>query len=446
MDRIRFAIVTAAMVMLGCSQGYTQDTASSCLPILQARDYYKYASQNDLVDDYIRSINFRTWQTVQQSNGVDFGGLFAGGAFSLKDDYKQFDEKRAEYLDRRHYHRTEKQALDILAITIKNRAFESYDKCMAEVSEGPSLLIWPVKEEGDDILLNIKYVNGHSYGPASVLLVGGVIGGNVIGAPMGALWKGQKRLSHGVEFPITVHRSQGVSTTRVQVISSGGIPPVALFFERADALLSVKIIGTTTVLVRTDRSTSVQTPNNNERHDPGCDRYVGMWDGRYCTSATTATLTTTPPKYFTNVRQSASGSGAPYSTFDFKGSLGHPYLSKDGRTASATLWNWGAQAYVTVVADEYEKLSADQCDNQGPIPAIFGQDIVFSTLKICLPIAQLQWKLLPSGSQGTMNFGNKNSPDNEVVLDGSVVNSGDTLLAAYKVINKEGSESGYHSQ
>lgn len=257
---------------------------------------------------------------------------------------------------------------------------------------------------------------------------------------MSALWKGEKRVKRGVMFPITIHRPQGVSTTRVQVISSGGIPPVELSFKRADALLSLKFIGKTTVLVRTDRSTSVQTPNNSERRDSGCDRYVGMWDGKYCTSATTAILTTTPPKYFTNVRQSKSGSGALWSTFDFKGSLGHPYLSKDGRTASATLWNWGAPANVTVTADEYETLSAGQCEEQGPTPVIFGQGIVFSTLKSCLSIAQLQWKLLPTGSEGTMKFGSRRSPDNDVVLDGSEIDSGDSLLATYKVIKKEGSK------
>lgn len=160
------SIMTIIAILGGFQPSYAQGNASSCLAVLQARDYYKYASHNDLIDDYIRSISRRTWETIQESNSFDFGGLFSGGVFSLKDDYNQFDKKRSDYFNRIHYHRTETQALDILAITIKNRAFDSYDKCMADVTEGPAVLMWPIKEEGDDILLNIKYINGHIYGPS----------------------------------------------------------------------------------------------------------------------------------------------------------------------------------------------------------------------------------------------------------------------------------------
>jgi hypothetical protein len=196
---------------------YTQAQSvavKDCLPVL-SKDYYSYAEQNSLQEDFLKSIDAESWEQLRQSNQVNATGLFSAGLFSFSDDYKSFDEKRSKYLETIHYSRNRQQAVSILQITTGPRAYPAYEACLRSLGDGPPLRVWASREDMGKIELHVKYVN--PAGTRSMVLAGLVSGGAVTGAPPGHLWRDGKKWGVNQEVPFIITRTKGVSETTVIV-------------------------------------------------------------------------------------------------------------------------------------------------------------------------------------------------------------------------------------
>lgn len=420
----RFVCV-CLLLCLGASPATAQpNNAKDCAPVL-SKDYYSYAMKNNLIEDYVRSIDSETWSEMKRDNKFDSSGFFSGGFFSISDDYSAFDSKRTKYLDNQHYSRNQQQALDILKITTSDRAYVAYESCLRTVSSG--VTVWASHANMDTIDLRVRYAN--PAGNKGMRLVGTVSGGTVAGAPRGHLWRegsaaGRWTVNQEKHFAVVAQR--GNPETTVTVWSEDGASPVSVTFTRADGLLALSYVGQTDILRIKDRAHSEHTPDNNERKDDGCARQMGKHDA-YCNSRTTTTITTTAPDFMTNPRPSCSGQGCPWSSVSVQ-----PSVSPDGLSASYSRDNWGRDVDSILTADEYEHVSAKQCGGDGPIPVINGQAVLFTVPVDCASIATIQWTLLPDKSTGALTFGS-GAPEKGVVLDGAIIKSGTSQLGSYKL-------------
>lgn len=397
---------------------HAQDSVQDCLGVL-AKDYYSIASSSNLNEDFLRSIDSEAWQQLQKSNS--FSG--SGFGIALSDDYKTFDEKRNKYLERVHYSRTQQQAQEILEITTADRAYPAYEACLRAVSGGGGLRVWISRETMDTIELRVLYKNPPNVNHMG--LQGFLTGGTVSKAPKGRLWAGVKNWGVMQEKIFTIQRAPGTATTTMIVVADDGSSPVSLTSKRADGLLALLHPGTTDVF-RQVRSASAQSPNNNDNRGH-CANEVGRSDTNVCVSRTTASLSTSAPRFFKEGDVHCSGPACPWAR------TSSATISNNGLSISGHVDNWGSPVTVELRAKEYEHLTSTQCQNDGPIPVVFGQAVVFTTPSDCLPISTLQWTLLPSRSQGVVHFSDLSSPEGRVVIDGNILNNGSVVQVAYKL-------------
>jgi hypothetical protein len=399
-------------------------TVADCNAVLKSQDYYSFAQQDNLQIDYIRSIDSQTFEQIKHDASAGQTALLPAGLFSANESYSDFNEKRQRYLDNTHYNRTESQATNILQITISPRAYTAYAQCLEHISQ-QGLIVWAAKEDTNSIELHVKYQNPSQI--HGMQLEGLVNGGLVQGSIQGHLWRDGARWGVNQEKVFTIKRSPGSSQTTVIVAPADGSAPFTKTYYRADATFALSYVGTTDVLRARNLNTSVGTPNND--HNGGhCANEVGHQDGKWCISRTPISFSTTAPRFLTNARVDCQGGACPWTGHNPTGSI-----SADGFTASGSLDNWGSSVTVVLTVDQYEHLSQIQCGSDGPIPAIFGQTVVFTAPKECLPIAAIRWKQLSDGSEKVFHFGEPTSPDAKLVLE-STLDLGTAEEATYKVV------------
>lgn len=120
------------LVAVGVSILRGQDTVKDYAAVL-TKDYYSYAEQHNLRLDFVRSIDYESWETLRKSQS---GGASLFDVFSFHDDYATFSQKRSKYLETFHYTRSEEHARSILQITTAERAYPAYEHCLETVSGG----------------------------------------------------------------------------------------------------------------------------------------------------------------------------------------------------------------------------------------------------------------------------------------------------------------------
>lgn len=393
-------------------------------------DFYSYAIANNLQDDFLRSITSESWQSLKEaakSNGsalFSAGKAFLGGNYSLDDSYALFDQKRAEHFKLVYYSRSYDQAVSILQSTIGTREFPAYSTCLRSVtSSSPTLRIWAAHETLDEIELHVRYTDS----PSRKLSVSGqIVGGSVAGAPQGQLWSATPKWDANTEHQFTIVRGPPPTQTVVTISSSDNTISMSRIFARADGILTTTYAGTGVSTQPGTRRISAHTPNNNENRG-NCPNEVGRHDGKYCTSRTTLTLTTSPPHFLTNAKLTCAGAGCPWT------SAGDATVSPDGLTATAYLDNWGSDVDAILTADEFEHISTDQCGTNGSVPALRNRPVLIGVRRECLPVAIIKWTLLPNFVEGILKFGEKSSASGEVVLDGSLVQNSDAVFASYSI-------------
>jgi hypothetical protein len=359
-------------------------TATDCLGAL-SKDYYSYSDSHHLELDWLRSIDQETYESAKKDNSFSLLGMFSGGVFDLKDNYSQFDEKRAKYLETNHYTRNESDAKQIVAVTTSNRAYSAYETCLRTVGAGGGVLVWATRTTMNEIDLVVRYANPP--GRPSARLFGTVVGGRVAGQPKGQLWKTGLRWGTMTEKPFTIIPDPGESATTVRVQDEFGGPVTAVTFERADGSITLQYVGTTPVLRTRDYTAVGPLSPNNDHNKGGCPNYVGRDQGGYCKSGTSVSFSVSAPRYLENARGGVMGSGGPWSE-----TWQAPAISADGLTASYGRANWGSPVNPTVTVDIWEHLSSAQCGESTELPALTGQQVVFDVPNECMPIATIQWK------------------------------------------------------
>jgi hypothetical protein len=400
-----------------------------CTPVL-AKDYYSYAMKNNLQEDFLRSVDDESYKQAKEditSNGSAYGGAFTGD-----NNYTKFDEDRKKYLESVHYSRNQQQALDILQITTSDRAYTAYEACLRTIATGPTLLVWASRETMNEIELRVKYINAANV--KGIELYGTLDGGSVAGEPGGMIWsKGpwwwpinDNKWGVNEEKTFTIKRTPGSAETTVTVKLSDGSSPFQQTFKRADAMLTLSYVGTVEVF-RTHRTDTPKIPDNNENKSTSCANFVGLHDGKYCTSRTPMTITAVAPKFLKDPTVACVGA-CGFLNF------GPASINSDGSSATAYVENWGSAFSVALGADEYERLSSTQCGSDKKIPVILGHAVLLSVAKECQPIAQILWQTLTGiPSQGSVKFSWKMSSEGEVAMVGDFNESGSMTLASYKL-------------
>jgi hypothetical protein len=406
-----------------------------------SKDYYSYAQQNNLEEDYLRTIDRDTWQKMQEDHSSSGSAGYGGFTLNYGDSYDKFSESREHYFDSTHYHRNNQQALNILQITTSPRAYAAYETCLRSFSQGPAIVAWASSESMSEVQVRVKYVNGP--GIAGAYLYGTVTGGSVKGESAGLLWGTPTVASHfsflsssldpnywkgNEEKLIVIQRTRGFAETSIAIKSSRNEPPVSLKFERADGILTLTYEGQRDVLRRQNvQGPSVGLPNNNENRG-SCPNEVGRENG-VCVSRTAVTVSTASPKYLQNPRTVCSGYPCGWAR------IAQASLSGDQLSATGYVDNWGSSAIAYAVGDEYEHLGKSQCGADEKLPVIKGQPILFSSVtEECLPIALLKWKLLGDDtSEGSVRFGYQYGPHNEVER-ATFDDNGSVVVASYKLL------------
>jgi hypothetical protein len=400
---------------------------ADCVGALQL-DYYTYAVTNSFQDDFLRSIDQESWQRIR-AVGVgatalfEAGKSFLGGNFSLTDDYATFDQKRSEHLKNVFYSRTHDQAINILQETVGTRKYPAYTQCLQKVSTlSPTFSIWATRETLDEIDVDIRYAGAND---VRLALTGTVEGGKIAGSPDGSLWsKAPLWNTSKREHHFIINRESNVPQTTVTVSTDATSQPFIKSFKRADAILTTSYMGATELPQPTKRRVDTRTPDNNENRGH-CPNEVGHHDGKYCTSRTTLTLTTSAPHRFKDAMVDCAGSGCPW------GAAGPATISPDGLTVIGYVDNWGSSITATLTADEYETISAGQCGAESSVPAIRGKPVLMGIRKECLPLAMIKWTLLPDMSEGIFRFGD--SGGGEIVLNGSLLQNDTAVFASYSL-------------
>jgi hypothetical protein len=387
--------------------------------------------KNNLQEDFLRSVDDESFK--QTNEDITTKGSAYGGAFTGENDYSKFDDERKKYLETVHYSRNQQQALDILQITTSDRAYTAYETCLRTISTGPALLVWASKESMNEIDLRVKYINAASV--KGIELYGTVDGGSVAGEPSGMIWSegahwwstNENKWGINQEKEFTIKRTPGSAETTVTVKASDGSSPFKQTFKRADAVLTLSYVGTTDVYRNARTSAFANMPDNNENKSSNCPNFVGLHDGKYCTSRTPMTITSTAPRFLKNAVPTCTP-GCGWLT------LGPASISPDGLTASSYVDNWGSPFQVWLKADEYEHLSSAQCGSDDKVPVILGHPVLFSAPTECGPIAQIIWKTLTGiPSQGSLPFSWTMSKGGEVAMVGDLSESGSIRLASYKL-------------
>jgi hypothetical protein len=412
-------VMTLTLALSMSVRAFGQDSVRDCSAVL-AKDYYAYAQKHDLDEDFLRTVDAESWEQFQKS-GSTGANLF--DIFSFSDDYKTFNEKRNKYLESVHYARTEQQAENILQIVTAARAYPAYETCLRTVANGPALRVWASSEDMEQIQLRVRYVNPPNV--KSMTMQGFVGGGKVTGAPKGRLWAGSKTWGVSQEFLFEINRIPGTSSTNVVVVPADGSAPVSLTFRRADAVLTARYDGTVEVF-RQDRHTAAVTPNHDHNRN-GCPNMVGRADGKWCISRTTATLTTSAPRFFRDPQRGCAGGACPWSSFPTAAQV-----ENNGLTAVAQIDNWGSPVTLTLSVREFERLDAAQCGHSSSVPVIRDEPVVLAVRKECAPMATLQWRTFPAG-QGALRFGDEGTAQHPVARVGPQIDNGTVILATYKL-------------
>lgn len=426
----RHSCILCSVVLAASGGARAQNTVKDCAPVLE-KDYYSYAMKNNLQEDFLRSIDNESYS--QDIENIVSKGQAYSNAFSGENDYNKFNEQRNKYLETVHYSRTQQQALDILQITTSERAYSAYESCLRTVAQGPALLVWASRETMNEIFLRVKYVNAAS--EKGIELYGTVKGGSVAGEPAGMIWsKGPwyspfngNKWGVNTEKGFTVMRTPGTAETTITVNVSSGAAPFNKTFKRADAVLTLSYVGTTDVARGQLIGRAEDMPDNNERKNSGCKNFVGLHDGRYCTSRTPMTIVTAPPLFIKSAKTACNPAACGFI------SIGPVSLSTDGLTASSYVDNWGSPMQVWLTGEQYEHLSATQCGGDQKIGVILGHPVVLKVAKECQPIAQIFWQTLTGiPSQGSVPF-STSSKGGEIVMVGDASDSGSVTLASYKL-------------
>jgi hypothetical protein len=395
-------------------------TAKDCIPILKARDYFSYSRENHYRLDYLKSIDAATWEEIRRSSNSDFGAEYSDVGLSMSDSYAAFDAKRSQYLEKKSYHREQDEALKILQITTNPRAYSAFDSCIRALPVGSGLAVWATTETLDQIELHVRYMNPPSV--PSMAMEGMITGGSVAGAPVGRLWPDGTTWGVSQEKVFLIDAAPGVAETRVIVAPTDGSPPASLSFKRSDGMLQLTFSGSVEVL-RQERTADVTTPSVN--HHDWCPAHVG-WEKHACIQLNRIELNTASPRFFKNARHGpCSQEGCSWST------PGPIVYSPDRTHVSSTRNDWGPEFTFTLVADEYETVSAQQCGAPAAIPIIRGQSVVFGVPKDCLAIGALMLTELPGQTKTALKLGDKTTSDGHLVLD-SQVDSGSSVLFTYR--------------
>ncbi len=103
--RTHYRFLTCSiLVLLSAFSVLAQPTqTANCTPVL-AKDYYSYASKNQLSEDYVRSLDEQSYNEIKENNSFNLAALTQYGPFKVGDDYKTFNEKRDQYLLQENYH------------------------------------------------------------------------------------------------------------------------------------------------------------------------------------------------------------------------------------------------------------------------------------------------------------------------------------------------------
>ena len=256
--------------------GWNMDSGvEQCLPAL-SKDYYSYSTVNNLGIDYLNTIDEEAWTELKLKGG---NKINLHRDISLGCSYDEFKSQRSKYFQSIGYQRTEQQARDIVQTTSSNRTFGAYEACLRTVGSGSPIRVWAAHETVGEIILKVKYFN--PTGVVSKKLIGQVEGGLVRGVPAGEIWSGKKEWGVMEEKAFSISRAPGASFTIVTVRpEDGSAPAITLTFLRADALLTMKYVGSIKV-PRGDITASVTTPDNSQRGcNDNCIRKVGCDAGK----------------------------------------------------------------------------------------------------------------------------------------------------------------------
>jgi hypothetical protein len=397
-------------------------------------DYYVYALNNGLQDDLLRLVDADDWHSVQAAAGgssvfFSAGRSFLGGAYPLTDDYATFDKKRTERFKSVFYGRSIQQAVDVMQLTMNERMYSEYGNCLSHQLTGPAVRAWAFRETINDIQLHIKYMGVPNV--RIVNLSGTLSGGSVAGAPQGFLWQGALRLRTGEERVFMIRRALGENEVNIIIFNQVGFPSVALRYKRADGVLSLQLTGTAEVLRQASRRIEMRTPNNNENRG-SCPNEVGHQDGKYCTSRTTLTLSATTHRFLRNARMECSGVGCPWT------SISKPVISQDQSSVSAYLDNWGSDVQASLIVDEYERVSEQECGSTQAVPAVNDRPILFGISKDCVPFAAIKWVRIPSFSEGIVQFGSQ-STGGQILMNGSIIQGDSSVIASYSLVGAKDS-------
>jgi hypothetical protein len=66
------------------------------------KDYYSYAQQNNLEEDYLRTVDRDTWQKMQEDHSSSGSAGYGGFTLNYGDSYDKFNESREHYFDSTH--------------------------------------------------------------------------------------------------------------------------------------------------------------------------------------------------------------------------------------------------------------------------------------------------------------------------------------------------------
>ena len=428
-------LAVSLLLLIGAShRTFAQHTTAADCKGALAKDYYSYAENKQLLVDWLRTVDEQTYEAAKKDNSFSVLGLFTGGAFSMSDDYHQFDEKRRHYFEQEHYNRSEADAKHILSITTSDRAYSAYEACLRSVGSGAGVLVWASRATMDKIDLIVRYVN--PAGHPSARLTGHVDGGKVSGVPAGLLWKNGTRWGTNTEKSVTIVPYRGESSTTVHVQDDLGNPVVEVTFQRADGEISLEYIGNNPILRTQDfRIMGPQSPSNHENKSDRCPNSRGRHDS-YCQSETMVSYSTTAPRYLTNARGDCSSQACPWS-----GTWQQPTISADKLSASYSRVNWGREITPVLIVDIWENVGAAQCGSKTTLPAIEGQPVLFTVTKDCIPIATVKWKALDNNGSGAVHFG-ESSPSGQMgVVAGAPIASGDTTVVSYVLRKRTGRSS-----
>jgi hypothetical protein len=413
------------------SQVFGNAPESTC-DVALFSDYYVYALKNNLEDDLLRIVDAQDWRSLQAANAgssVFFSGgrVFFGGAYPLSDDYATFDQKRAAHFKNVFYDRSVQQANEVMQLTMGDRTYSAFGDCLSRQQTGPALRAWASHETINEIELHVKYVGVPN--AKEIDASGSVSGGSVTGAAQGSLFNEPLHLRINEERVVTIHRTDGENEVHVLLTTKSSVPPVALTYKRADGIMSVQLVGAAEVIREANHRTETYTPNNSENRGSSCPNEVGHHDGKYCTSRTTLAMSSLPPRFLKNARLECSGTGCPWTQ------LSTPAFNQDQSSVSAFVDNWGSPVKVTLIVDEYERVSNRECGSTGSIPVVNDRPILLAVSKDCVAFAAVKWVKIPGFAEGIVHFGAQS--EGQILMNGATIQGDAATIASYSLVGSK---------